>query len=216
MAQLPVAAVPTTLPVLKWLAEKRARIADTLDRTSRRALALRHNRTYIESRLAIYQRKIDLFERRRHEADLGIARAEDALKSYADDLFEFDKLIVSYDVRVDPSAIDAINGWKGKYGLRGALRRAVLDLLGGEAPRWTPTAAINAVLRAQFQVPYATAAERRHWHDSLKTTLNNLRKDGLVEKTLQTRSGKYGFAAWRPRQTTLPTLAQLRDAANET
>jgi hypothetical protein len=38
-------------------------------------------------------------------------------------------LWVRFDSRVNPDAIEPIAGWKGKYGKRGALRGAILELL---------------------------------------------------------------------------------------
>lgn len=80
-----------TPSALKWLAEKRARVAFDLD------------------------------------FDLPlIADLQAKAAALQEDLAAIDRSIGLYDETIDPCTIEPVNGWRGNYGKRGALKAAVV------------------------------------------------------------------------------------------
>lgn len=61
------------------------------------------------------------------------------------DLAALDRAIRLYDENIDPTQIEAVHGWKGKYGSRGSLKGAILGVLEAHAQEWVSTDVIELV-----------------------------------------------------------------------
>lgn len=164
-----------TPSALKWLAEKRARLAHDLAQTRSIAVELTHRADVLEADLAALDRSLRL-----------------------------------YDERIDPNNIESVNGWKGTYGKRGALRDGVLEVLKEYSPQWLTTSNISALICAKFGLYFQTGALRKHWYTgSFRGTLKRLEVDGLIEHECDPDAEGPVLALWRLRAQPSGTLADL-------
>lgn len=108
-----------------------------------------------------------------------------------------DTLIKKFDERLDPTLVEPINHWKGRYGKRGALREAILALLQERAPTAVTTTEIGWRLQLKFNINFVHWKEREQWmSNSIGSCLKKLVKDGLVEACHD--QGNTGFVgSWR-------------------
>lgn len=168
-----------TPSALKWLAEKRARLANDLEQTRKIALELAQKADTLESDLAALDRSLRL-----------------------------------YDARIDPNSIESVNGWKGSYGKRGALRDAVLEVLEEYSPEWMTTSNIAALICAKFGLYFLTGALRKHWYTgSFRGTLKRLEVDGRIEHERRSELDGTETARWRLKDQSSGTLADLARSA---
>lgn len=168
-----------TPSALKWLAEKRARLANDLEQTRKIALELTQKADALESDLAALDRSLRL-----------------------------------YDPTIDPNSIESVNGWKGSYGKRGALRDAVLEVLKEYSPEWMTTSNIAALICAKFGLYFLTGALRKHWYTgSFRGTLKRLEVDGLIEHECDPDMESPVVARWRLKDQSSGTLAYLARSA---
>ena len=167
-----------TPSALKWLAEKRARIAHDLAQTERIAS--------------------DILKKR------------DGLRL---DLAALDRSLTLYDPAIDPSAIAAVNGWKGNYGRRGNLQETIIEILKEQAPEWVPTGNIELLLCMKLQLDFDSPALRKRWYDnSFRKVLKNLVAQGLAERQQDPVVFTGEVGRWRWKQEGAKTLAELRSA----
>jgi hypothetical protein len=170
-----------TPSALKWLAEKRARLANDLEQTRKIALELTQKAQELEQDLAALDRSLRM-----------------------------------YDARIDPNSIAPVNGWKGNYGKRGALRDAVAEVLKACAPEGMSTSNISLLICAKFGLDFPTAAARKHWYTgSFRGTLKRLEDAGLVEHELLPDPDGSTVARWRWKGDGALTLAALERSASE-
>lgn len=163
-----------TPSALKWLAEKRARLAFDLE----------------------FNLKLI--------ADLQVKA--DALQ---EDLAAVDRSIRLYDEKLDPSSIEPVNGWRGNYGKRGALKEAVLEVLETSAPNWVSTDAVESAIRAKFGLVFETPLVRKHWYNgSFRNALKTLVAAGRVERLQDPDTPTRETGYWRIKNDT-PRLADL-------
>lgn len=108
-----------------------------------------------------------------------------------------DTLIKKFDERLDPTLVEPINHWKGRYGKRGALREAILALLQERAPTAVTTTEIGWQLQLKFNINFVHWKEREQWmSNSIGSCLKKLVKDGLVEACHD--QGNTGFVgSWK-------------------
>lgn len=163
-----------TPSALKWLAEKRARLAFDL------------------------QFNLNL-----------IAELQAKASALQEDLAAIDRSIKLYDERVDPSTIEPVNGWRGNYGKRGALKEAVLEILVANAPNWVATDAIEAHVRAKFGLVFETPIVRKHWYNgSFRGALKALTAAGKLERLQDPEAPTHETGHWRVKMNS-PRLVDL-------
>lgn len=92
-----------------------------------------------------------------------------------------DRLIKKYDGRLDPATITPIRAWQGRYGKRGALKQAVLEVVSMNFPSEVSTSEIAWAIQLRFNIGFETPDERERWvHNSLGNALRELADKGLV------------------------------------
>lgn len=142
------------------------------------------------------------------EGQLASLAAE--LAAVSDQLAATGTLLVGFDARVQPDAIAPIAAWKGKYGKRGGLRTAILEVLKAVDGHWVVTPHLYLHLRHLFDLAFATQDGLEDWQCVVRQQLRRLLKEGLVEKS---RTGGSRETAWRlapaPREPSLDDLRAL-------
>lgn len=110
-----------------------------------------------------------------------------------------DQLIKKFDERLDPALIEPVLHWKGRYGKRGALREAILNLLEARAPTAVTTTEIGWQMQLKFDIGFNHWTERKRWMtNSIGNCLKTLVKEGLAEACHdQSKTG--GVGSWRGR-----------------
>jgi len=70
-----------------------------------------------------------------------------------------DQLITKFNNRIRVSQIEPINAWQGRYGKRGNLKQALLEVIKQAYPDSIPTTEITLHLQAIFGLDFVTTAE---------------------------------------------------------
>lgn len=92
-----------------------------------------------------------------------------------------DRLIKKFDGRLDPATITPIRAWQGRYGKRGALKQAVLEVVTMSFPSEVSTSEIAWAIQLRFNLGFEIPDERERWvHNSLGNALRELADKGLV------------------------------------
>lgn len=86
--------------------------------------------------------------------DLATAQAE---------LEACDRLIRKYDERLNPTLIEPIKAWKGRYGPRGKLKETIIRLLKERYPESMSTRELLIKLQVELHLDFITPAERMDW-----------------------------------------------------
>ncbi len=108
-----------------------------------------------------------------------------------------DTLIKKFDERLDPTQVEPINHWKGRYGKRGALREAILVLLQERAPAAATTTEIGWQMQLKFDIGFSHWKDRKRWMtNSIGNCLKKLAKEGLVVPCHEQRSSG-GAGKWK-------------------
>lgn len=129
------------------------------------------------------------------------------------DLAALDRAIHLYDANIDPAKIAAVQGWKGKYGTRGALKDAILRALAANGGDWVSTDVLELAVTGDLGLSFDLPALRKRWYDNTFTKqLRRLASQGIVDRLHDTsplgRSCDTGH--WRLARAQEPTLADLR------
>ncbi|HRL52813.1 MAG TPA: hypothetical protein PK805_01090 [Acidovorax temperans] len=162
----PKKSMKPTPSALKWLAEKRARVA----------FDLQFNLTLLNE----LQTKVGTLQ---------------------EDLAAIDRSIALYDERIDPSTIEPVNGWRGTYGKRGALREAIMEFIANNEPNWVSTTAIETHVRVKFGITFETPVIRKHWYSgSFRSSLKALAAAGKVERLDDPDARPHEVGHWRIKQ----------------
>lgn len=156
---------------LKGLAETRARAHGEVERNEALLAELDESLDAAEKALARVQEL-----RQKTAARLEQAKAE---------LNACDTLIRKYDKRIDPSRIEPIHEWRGRYGKRGALQEYVEQALRDALPDALSTRVLSAMCVAEFGLQFTTHAERMMWHrNTLRTKLKTMAQKGTIARVL--------------------------------
>lgn len=114
------------------------------------------------------------------------------------DLAAIDRSINLYDQNIDPTDIQPVNGWRGAYGKRGALRNAILEVLTSQSPEWLSTNTIEVAIHAKFHLQFETPKVRMDWYrGSFRGALKQLCAAGLIERMADPSDGPIRIAYWR-------------------
>lgn len=164
-----------TPSALKWLVEKRARLANDVQQTGQLAEELTQRHLALQEQLAALDATIRL-----------------------------------YDGSIDPTSIAHIAAWQGRFGKRGAMREALVEILRGYSPNWVASATIESAFIAKYRIEFVSPAHRKRWHkQSFGSALIRLVNEGVAERLHdpEVRTGKHGY--WRLKQSETPRLADL-------
>ena len=185
-----------TSPPLKWLVEKRARVAAQLARAERRASCL--------------PELLAAAEAKAHQAANALKQAE----GLRDDLEGLDRTLALHTPDLDSSAISPVDGWQGRYGRRGALRESIIELLKERRTGWYRSEELTSAVALKWRLDLATPAERRAWvSNSLRGALKVLTAEGLVECRHDPGSTRTR-CLWRWKPEMPQTLASLHAGAS--
>jgi len=183
-------------PPLKWLVEKRARVAGALLKAETRATQL----------AAI---KVKAAAKAREGAS--------AAASLRLDLESLDRTMGLHSSKLSGASIAPIFGWVGRYGRRGALRERLASHLKEQFPAWVPTGALAADALDELGICFETPAERKQWmRNSLLSALKAMTKVGEAERAPAGHLHR-AQAGWRwvsPAPTQPQTLADLHAGAD--
>lgn len=126
-----------------------------------------------------------------------------------------DCLIRKFDHRLDPSLIAPIRAWKGRYGPRGALKRAMVKLLEKAWPETLTTMEIAWAVQIEFQIDFLTREESVEWlRNSVRGGLKSLVIAGVVERLHEVTNGLTNeLGRWRFAPPAAPGLDALRAVA---
>ena len=183
-----------TPPPLKWLAEKRGRILSQL----------------LKAQLILEEQN-----RRVAKLQLAAASASECVNRLQLDLHALDRTVAVYDALLDPSAIAPINGWKGRYGERGALSDHIVGVIARNAPRWVGSDVIEAHVVAELHLTFETTSQHRRWRtNSFRGALKRLTYAGVLERQHSATVRQNCVGQWRLHQETTLTLADLATAAS--
>lgn len=109
-----------------------------------------------------------------------------------------DTLIRKFDERLDPNQVEPIRAWQGRYGKRGALRAAIVELLQERAPEPVTTTEVGWQMQLKFEILFAHWTERKAWMtNSIGNCLKKLVKEGLVEACHDTATNSGLVGSWR-------------------
>ncbi|MDO8772050.1 MAG: hypothetical protein Q7K57_25755 [Burkholderiaceae bacterium] len=186
--------VPTKL---KRLAERRARLAGLVE------LSLASDKPYIDELDALLE-KLSLLEERLAISALQRNEITTALSA-------LDEEIVKLSPNTDPSKIQAIFGWKDRYGKRGAFRQYILDVLKSHHPEYIGFTDLADLATKKFGLTFATASEKVDWRNkNLRDALKELRNQLLIESIVSpTKAKGQKKLLWRFKLDRQPTLAEL-------
>ena len=181
-------------PTTQWLADQRARVAYTYEQASDIS-------QYLDGVACKYETKAERYRRR---ADFYNCR----VLTTREHLSEIDKQLIKFDSRIVPEFIAPVNGWQGKYGPRGTIKKCVVEYLRAHSPNWIPTSVITEYMHTVLKIKLETPNERRKWRHSFGCTLWKLLQTGVVERQPPPKPSE--AASWRFHVETPVTLAELR------
>ncbi|MDQ3059248.1 MAG: hypothetical protein M3R45_06930 [Pseudomonadota bacterium] len=182
---------------LKWLAEKRARVAGQLE-TSKSTHEL------ICSHVMALAQELTSAESMRATSQAHIQKLTDALGA-------LDQTVQIYDQNIVPEDIGVIHGWQGRYGKRGALREYLAEVLKSRAPEFVSTPELAFHAMNEFDLQFAHWAARKKWYtNSLRGALKVLEVDGHLERSPDLLRLSNDARSWRWKQDKALTLAELR------
>lgn len=94
-----------------------------------------------------------------------------------------DQLITNLNSQIKPAYIEPVYAWQGRYGKRGALKQALLNLVTTAYPNSISTTQLSSCLEALFSLTFATQDERTQWvNNSIGKQLRGLVYDNIIER----------------------------------
>ena len=191
-----------TPSALKWLAEKRARIAGELQSCDQSIESMRAD---------IDALQLKLEECKRFEATAQVKR-----ERLVQALSALDQSVVIFDSRLQPSKIEPVNGWQGKYGARGALKKYLLATLSESSPKYLSTEDLAYRAIDYFALTFVHPDDRLRWYrHSLRGALKVLAADGLVERGHDANSHSFGHTLGTWRAAPKPSVPTATEGSSE-
>ena len=185
---------------LKWLAEKRARIAGQLQ-ASEQVLEL------VSAQVEALEKELVTMKAVKDHCTAKVAQHTGELACLEGSVFIYDKAI-------DPNEIGIVNGWAGRYGKRGALREFLFKVLESRAPEYVSTSELALLAMAEFSLVFEHWKLRKQWYtSSLRNALVGLEQQGRIERSDDALVVNQGteVKGWRVKQEQPATLAALRE-----
>lgn len=185
-----------TPSALKWLAEKRARIAGQLASTAQVVELIEGDVAILNQELATLQPLL--------------ARAELRRLRLTDELSAIDRTVTIYDENIDPKTIGMINAWQGSYGKRGALRNFLCDTLKSRATEFVQTSELASLVMLEFSLVFEHKDRRNAWYSgSFRGALKVLAAQGHIERSHSLVNTDNATGSWRWKQGEAGTLGVL-------
>lgn len=182
---------------LKWLVEKRARIAGEIKCCQQVLAVLAGESENLRFRLA--------------DAEMLQGSAQMRLERITRELAAVDQTVLLYDSSICPDRIEPVNAWQGNYGKRGALRKFLLETLKSRGLEFTDTPTLAVLTITEFSLVFEHPTARAHWfRGSFKTTIKVLAAQGLIEPSHDRLVNAGTAGSWRWKQEKAQTLAELR------
>lgn len=192
-----------TPSALKWLAEKRARMAGELQ-------CAKQVSKHLEADADELRKELETLE-------LLIAAANQKQDRLRSEVAALDQVVVLYDEGITPSLIAPINAWQGNYGKRGALKNFLTEALRARTPEYLTTKELEILTITHFSLVFEHRALQARWcHDSFRNALKVLATQGAIERGPDQNSSTNQLGKWRWKQEVAPTLAELRDRVSPT
>lgn len=187
---------------LKWLAEKRARVAGHLQANKgTHELLCGH---------------VDVLERELQAAVALKGKTAENVQKLTEALAALDSTVVIYDESIQPEDIGIINGWQGRYGKRGALREYLLEVLAQRSPDHVSSPELAFLAINEFGLVFAHPDDRKRWYqNSLKNALKDSEKLGKVERSPDLLNLGNDARGWRLKQEKAATLSGLQAAPRQ-
>ncbi len=187
-----------TPSALKWLAEKRARVAGELVSSNQICDIINEDIAALNQELS----KLD---------ELRVV-AESQRDVILANLAALDSTVTLYDANIKPSSIEPIHAWQGRYETRGSLRDFLVKTLQDRAPEFVTTTELTTLAMVTFSLVFTHPSQRRAWYkNSLRGALKVLASQGHLERTQDPSVCSGVVGSWRWKDTsTQPTLAELR------
>lgn len=124
------------------------------------------------------------------------------------ELKALDQTVQIFDERLDPTNIEPIRAWKGRYGSRGALREYLQSFAESNAPAYLSLSDFALAVMAEFSLEFRTQNELREWcHNTLRRALRVLSERDLLEARIDDLTGAN---LWRLKQQQPKSIAALR------
>ena len=181
---------------LKWLAEKRARLAGEL-------LSCEQTIDHLESSIPELRNRLAFSEQ-------ALINAGKRKQRLVKELTAFDQVVQVYDAGITPADIEPINAWQGRYGKRGALREFLIETLQSRAPAYVLTNELELLTIVNFSLAFDHPADRKKWYDgSFRNTLKVLACQNLIERSHPADTYTQDIGSWRWKQEKPKTLAEL-------
>jgi hypothetical protein len=189
-----------TPSALKWLAEKRARIAGALLSAKQVQTRLTLDKDRILEELALTERLL--------------VAAQARCSRIQSEVAALDQVVQLYDSAIQPDKIEPIKAWQGNYGRRGAFRQFVMETFKNQSQDYITSKELEVLAIAHFSLVFEHDTLRQRWfRGSFKNTLKVLTSQGYLERLHPLAKCGNEHGAWRWKQEGPKTLAQLRDAA---
>ena len=182
-----------TPSALKWLAEKRARMAGELQCAEQVSLQLSEDLADLGQRIAALKPLLSA-------ANSRVARLRHEVAA-------LDQVVVLYDSGINPTDIAPINAWAGNYGKRGALTIFLKKIIQERAPAYVRTNELEIATITHFSLVFEHKTIRKHWYDgSFRSRLKSLAERGFIERGPDNCPGSHAMGSWRWKQEVAPML----------
>ena len=187
-----------TPSALKWLAEKRARIAGELQSAEQVSARLQEDVDALRQELETARRLLGASRLKRERLQKEVAA--------------LDQVVLIYDEGIRPELIAPINAWQGTYGKRGALRQFLVETLKSLSPAFVSTKELEILTISHFSLVFEHPSLRMDWYrGSLRGTIKVLANKGYIERIHAKEDRTAEVGAWRWKQEGAKTLAGLRE-----
>lgn len=143
-----------------------------------------------------------------------LLRSQESVHLLATQLEDLDRLMQLHTPGSEPESVAPIAAWQGRYGKRGRLRGALVEIFKASHPEWVTTDELMARVVSECGLSFDDTATRERWRiNSFRGALKLLAKEQLIERGHPTtNTSETGM--WRLKVTRPLTLADLAAQAS--